>query len=225
MALDGSHIYWDNVGGNTIGRANLDGSGVDQRFITGAHAPVGVAVDSGAPGFRANNLDDSIGRANLDGSGVDQSFISAKDPCGPAVNATHLYWGTGLGDTIGRASLSGTGVDRKFISGTTFACPLALDAAHLDRAGLSTIGRAKLNGTGVERSFIHGQDLTTGVAVDAAHVYWANGIGAMIGRAHLNGKGAIQASSAAQLSPAGWRSTPWPRRHRPRPRTRSASAR
>ncbi len=194
------HIYWDNVGGNTIGRANLDGSGVDEVHHRRARA-VGVAVDS-AHLFWANNLDDSIGRANLDGSGVDQIFISAKDPCGPAVNATHLYWGTGLGDTIGRASLSGTGVDRKFISGTTFAAPWRLTPRPL-LGGTVDDRRAKLNGTGVERSSSAAKPRTTVETLDAADVYWANGIGAMIGRAHLNGKGAIQSFICGANLPGG----------------------
>ena len=33
VATDGTHIYWANEGGSTIGRANLDGSGVQQDFI------------------------------------------------------------------------------------------------------------------------------------------------------------------------------------------------
>lgn len=30
------HIYWANASGNTIGRADLDGTDVDQSFISGA---------------------------------------------------------------------------------------------------------------------------------------------------------------------------------------------
>ena len=37
------HIYWaNNIG--TIGRANPDGTGVNQSFISGASSPIGVAV-------------------------------------------------------------------------------------------------------------------------------------------------------------------------------------
>ena len=46
MAVDGAHIYWINPDSGTIGRANLDGTGVDQSFITGAAPPVSVAVDA-----------------------------------------------------------------------------------------------------------------------------------------------------------------------------------
>jgi hypothetical protein len=37
LAVDGQHVYWANNLANTIGRANLNGSGADQSFITGAN--------------------------------------------------------------------------------------------------------------------------------------------------------------------------------------------
>jgi len=40
-----TYVYWSNFGGNTIGRANLDGTGVNQSFITGANHPVGISAD------------------------------------------------------------------------------------------------------------------------------------------------------------------------------------
>jgi hypothetical protein len=47
LAVDSNYIYWANVFDGTIGRANLDGTGVDQSFITGATNPDSVAVDAG----------------------------------------------------------------------------------------------------------------------------------------------------------------------------------
>jgi hypothetical protein len=50
IAFDGSHIYWVNHGGygggatNSIGRANLNGTGADKSFVTGAAGPCGVAA-------------------------------------------------------------------------------------------------------------------------------------------------------------------------------------
>ncbi len=57
-------VYWANFVGPTIARANLDGSGVNQGFITGASSPVGVAVDRQYV-YWANSGGNSIGRANL----------------------------------------------------------------------------------------------------------------------------------------------------------------
>ena len=90
------HVYWTNHGALnvpcettvcTIGRANLDGTGADQSFVTGATKPAGVAVYSNYV-YWANAFAGTIGRANLDGTGVEQGFITgASAPAGVAVDA------------------------------------------------------------------------------------------------------------------------------------------
>ncbi len=54
----GAYVYWANNFG-TIGRANLDGTGPSQMFVTGANYPCGVAVDS----LPSNAF--TLGKANL----------------------------------------------------------------------------------------------------------------------------------------------------------------
>ena len=76
--------------GTTIGRANLNGSGANESFITGAQDPAGVAVN-GSHIYWSNfgslaGTGTTIGRANLNGTGVDQHFINApRNPRGVAV--------------------------------------------------------------------------------------------------------------------------------------------
>lgn len=45
VAVDERFLYWGNSQSDSIGRANLDGSGAEPRFIAGADHPCGVAVD------------------------------------------------------------------------------------------------------------------------------------------------------------------------------------
>jgi len=79
VAVDSGHIYWTNNNfgpPSTIGRANLDGTGVNQNFIMFV-AGQGVAVDSGHIYWTNAGVGvNTIGRANLDGTGVNQSFIT-----------------------------------------------------------------------------------------------------------------------------------------------------
>ncbi len=54
VAVDQNHVYWarwgdQNLENGSIGRANIDGSGIDNRFIDTAGGTCGVAVDSGMP--------------------------------------------------------------------------------------------------------------------------------------------------------------------------------
>src|SRR5438093_5945791 len=58
-----AHIYWVNTTTDTIGRANLDGSGVNQTLVYGADSALrGVAVD-GAHLYWTNQASNTIGRA------------------------------------------------------------------------------------------------------------------------------------------------------------------
>src|SRR5262245_18360612 len=97
QAAGSRHVYWTNTFADTIGRANVDGTGADQGFITGATRPEGVAVDSSYVYWANRHTGQvgvgTIGRANLDGMGVNQSFITgATDPQGVAVDANYIYW-------------------------------------------------------------------------------------------------------------------------------------
>ena len=104
VAVDSGHIYWANSFiPEGIGRANLDGTGVNPSFIFSPNTPVGVAVDSGHI-YWANAVSTTIGRANLDGTGVNESFISGGRPIGVAVDALPLPT---LPTTVGQCSNGG----------------------------------------------------------------------------------------------------------------------
>ena len=203
-------VYWANVGGTTIGRANLDGSSPNQSFITGASGPCGVAVNS-AHIYWANSTTGTIGRANLDGTSPDQSFIpGANIPCGVAVDAAHVYWANSNSTTIGRANLDGSSPNQSFITGATFPLSVAVDSAHVYwdacAGGGTTIGRADLDGvTNKNQSFVTGADNPCGVAVDASHVYWANYTASLnsIGRAGISGGPGDQSFITGANNPCG----------------------
>ena len=96
-------VYWANTA-NTIARANLDGSGVNENFIRAYH-PWGVAVNG--QHIYWGNGDTSaahqVGRANLDGSGVNQRIaclcaLGIGFPViGVAVNSSSIYFAVEFG--------------------------------------------------------------------------------------------------------------------------------
>ena len=200
-----AHVYWTNNADTTIGRANLDGTAVNQSLISGGFNPCGVAVD-GAHVYWGNIGAGTIGRANLDGSGANQSFIGDQvGPCGVAVDGAHVYWADTNGTAIGRANLDGGGVTPGFIDDIDAPCGVAVDGSHLHwgTVAAGTIGRANLDGSGVNQSFIGAATGACGVAVDAAHVYWSNGGAGTIGRADLDGTGVNQGFIAGAPRPCG----------------------
>ncbi|HTZ65694.1 MAG TPA: hypothetical protein VMB51_16460 [Solirubrobacteraceae bacterium] len=204
-AQAGANVYWANHGGATIGRANLDGSEVDQSFITAASPTSSVAVDARHL-YWTNYYEGTIGRANLDGGEVEQSFITgANHPAGVAVDAGHVYWTNYYEGTIGRANLDGGEVEQSFITGASEPYGVAVDAEHVYWAnyGSFTIGRASLDGGEVEQSFITGASGPVEVAVDAEHVYWNNFFIGTIGRANLDGSEVEQSFITGASEPFG----------------------
>jgi hypothetical protein len=88
VAVDAVHIWWTNLLADRIGRANLNGTGVDEAFLSGAASPTGIA-DDGAHVYWANFATNAIGRADVDGSDINQRFITgAFHPEGVAVEAS-----------------------------------------------------------------------------------------------------------------------------------------
>ncbi len=201
----GPRIYWANSGSGKIGVANLDGSQVNQSFITAVAEVNGVTVD-GQRIYWPNPLGNTIGVANLDGTGVNQNYVAgASEPETVAVDAQHVYWTNTTGNSIGMANLDGSGVNQSFITGANVPEGLAVDGQHIywtNSAG-NTVGRANLDGTGVNQSFISGADEPNGVAVDGQHVYWTNALGNTVGRANLDGTGVNQSFISGANVPDG----------------------
>src|SRR5215469_5062908 len=203
------HIYWASHGpSSAIGEANLDGTGVNQNFITEPVGPEGLAVDASHI-YWTDAITGRIGEANLDGTGVNQNFITGPGgppgPVGVAVDASHIYWANPLAGTIGEANLDGTGVNNRFITGLGAPEEMAVDASHIYWAdsAAGTIGEANLDGTGVNQNFITGATPPVGVAVDASHIYWTNAATGTIGEANLDGTGVNQSLITGASGPSG----------------------
>src|SRR6266511_488674 len=74
-------VYWAGQEGDTIGRANLDGTAVSQGFLAAPGlSPCGVAVD-GTHVFWGGSSTNTIGRADLDGT---------KDRKSTRLNSSHV---------------------------------------------------------------------------------------------------------------------------------------
>jgi hypothetical protein len=110
------YLYWSNAtasdpGKGTIGRARLNGTDVNQKFIKTAqpNGPDDVVADSGHL-YWANDF--NIGRANLNGTDVNQKFIKvpgadillgvAVDPGQRGRARNHSSLSTGSGPTLAR---------------------------------------------------------------------------------------------------------------------------
>src|SRR4029077_15469687 len=185
-------VYWSSATPNSsIGRAKLNGSGLNTRFISGLANPTAVAVNSKFI-YWTDSTATRIGRANLDGSGVNQTFITTGvgGPEGLAVTSTGIYWANDSDGTIGRANIDGSNPVHTLFTPPSSTCGLAADSSFLYFLnGSSQIGRATLDGSGVDPGFISVglNGAFCGPAVDSSYVYYASDAGNTVGRAPVTG--------------------------------------
>jgi virginiamycin B lyase len=184
----GNFVYWTSAAPNSsIARAKLNGSGVDQSFISGLNHPHGIATDARFIYWtQGDTTNGSIGRANLNGTLADQLFIphaaGIGDPSAIAVTPSSIYWQHD-GNEIGRANIDGTGVDPDFISTTNSACGLAADSNFLYflNNGGTRIGRATLDGASIIPGFASIPEAFCGLSVDYNYLYWGSDSGNTVG--------------------------------------------
>lgn len=185
-------VYWDDALG--IAAANSDGSSPNYRYFKppfpsdSAGPSCGLAVTTtylywvGTWG---------IGRVNLEGPAAPATISPhLEQPCGIAVDQSHVYWADQKAGTIGRANLDGGEANLALVTGLQQPCGVAVDQTHLYWISSAGIGRAKLDGSQVERGFLAVGPTGCGLALDSSYIYWSNSIGLNdrgIGRATRDG--------------------------------------
>lgn len=116
LAANATHLYWTNFRGESVGRAAIDGSGVDEQFIIASSGSwtYGVGVDSEHIYWTNYTGASSVSRANLDGTNIDDSFIPGTSYAAglavvpaPSIGSVTPATGPVAGGT--RLSVQGTG--------------------------------------------------------------------------------------------------------------------
>ena len=118
MAVDGAHLYWANLVDGTIGRADLDGTGLTRASSATPSSPAGwrstertsigptaSAARSGAPASTAR--------------GQTRPSSTAPAPRAGWRSTRRISTGPTAATAIGRAGLDGTGVNQGFIAGAS----------------------------------------------------------------------------------------------------------
>jgi hypothetical protein len=125
LAVSDTQLYWGDWENNTIGEANLNGSGPNDQLVTlaGGTKPQGLAIAGNslywAGTFRQRG---EIGTAALDGSQVSLSLLrpSQGGICGMATDGDSLYWtwvnDFSLDGGVARVGLNGRGLSQ-FLTG------------------------------------------------------------------------------------------------------------
>src|SRR5436305_3743448 len=174
VAVDGDHVYWANPALRTIGRANLDGTAVEEDFM--AAPPVLFKFEREiAPGVFEE---------------VEEEVPS--EPRYVALGNGHVYWtSTGRRDefgpvdgegTIGQAKLEGeeaVEVNPAFIRGASNPQGIAVNAEHIYWANATrdangrAVAQATIGGDESKFRFFEVRPLVpTGVVLTSAYVYF-----------------------------------------------------
>jgi virginiamycin B lyase len=139
LATDGTYLYFSSCDDNTIGRADLDGSQLEQPLISLAakSCPQGLAV-AGSHIYWTQLGSGTIGRANLDASDVDGRWLNIHSRQGPfqiVADHAHVYWTWGGVDGTpsytGRADVNRSHLDRRFLADSLY--PMALSDTESSR--------------------------------------------------------------------------------------------
>jgi hypothetical protein len=173
VAADANHLYWTRENG-TIGRANLNGTGIELEFVKGVGPFVsGLAVNEHY--IYWNTLfNGEIGRATISGGEVNNGFIKlarkkllkgeegTPEDGGIAVDEGHLYWAEE--STIGRANLDGSNVEESFIPSAVAPPDGYINGLAV---GSSPVLQASISVTGVGGAPLTGANTTVGSTVEA----------------------------------------------------------
>jgi hypothetical protein len=179
VAVDSTHIYWTDL--NSVGRADLDGTNVQQDLFTiadPAKSFCGVALDSSHVYWVERHLN-NIGRADLDGGNPQASlFTAASQPCGVAVDGTYVYFAPNASGPITRFPKDGGApVAMGWATGNA-ACSIAVSDkavyyADHNASGATPIHAASTTSMSVLAD-VPGATGPCGIAVTASGLYWAN---------------------------------------------------
>ena len=156
------HVFWDNAGPRTLGRAQDDGTDVNQRFLTDLTYNGGTASVADAT-YVYYGRGATLMRARVDGTGTPQPLVQLTSAANSlAIDSGHIYIGSF--SRVSRVDISGANLVPNFITNTgapsgNYFEALAVDQQHVYWAAPGGIGRANIDGSGADDTFIPSEAL------------------------------------------------------------------
>ena len=185
-----AEVYWVDSMTSSVGRANNNGGGANQYWLSSPAQPGGGIVVT-ADHVYWTGWGGEIWRANRNGTGTVQIVAGAGNATSLATDGDYLYWTDPNADAVGRAPIAGGTPDNAFIATGEAPEGVAVAGGHIywTNGNDNSIGRANLDGSGVSNSFITGLNAPRHLASDGTSLYWADFYGRRVGRANLDGTG------------------------------------
>ena len=191
------YMYWTDTGTDTIRRAHLDGSNIQDIITTGLKTPTDIAVDiNDGKVYWIDSGTDKIQRANLDGSNIEDIVTTGlRTPTSIALDLVNskVYWTDSGTDKVQRANFNGSNIQDLVTTGLSTPTSIALDLVnskvYWTDSGTDKVQRANFNGSNIEDIVTTGLRTPKGIAVDlvAGKMYWTDSGTDTIQRANLDG--------------------------------------
>jgi hypothetical protein len=176
-------VYWTDVDGPAIRRANLDGSGQENLVTAGLQWPRALVLDTGGSKmYWGDQVAGRVSSANLDGSNV--TVVHSTDfHAGLVLDGVHgkLYWSTSIDDFNGdivRCNLDGSNLET-VVTQHNKPAYMAVDVdggkIYWTDYVVDIVRRANLDGSNVEELYVVGANRNPdGIGLDlaAGKVYW-----------------------------------------------------
>src|SRR5688572_26917161 len=193
-------FYFADTITQSIRRANLDGSNVENVVTTGQSQPADMAIDTAAGHlYWSDTAAGAIRRSDLSGNNVttirsslvEPYFITLDTPGGK------IYWSDFNSGIIHRTNLDGTGAVEDFITGLTRVRDVAIDPSSgyiywADRNS-QRIQRRLISGGAIQNLFDANDGLLRphGLVLDpeAGYLYWTDTDAHAVARGNLDGSG------------------------------------
>lgn len=162
-ATDGNYIYYGFESTKAIGRMNMDGSGVNDSWVTFTNTGLNSGWISVSNGFvyfggGVNASSKLLGKVSTSGGTVS---VIHTDPCaisGIATDATNIYLSHFYCNTVSKLDLDGSLVTSTFMTGLTYSQTWAAQVwnGYLYVLDTTYVARIKLDGTGFQLNYLTG---------------------------------------------------------------------
>lgn len=168
IAVNGTHVYWANVGGGTIARASLDGTGAEV-VLSGLTQPWSIAVSDTSLAW-AENVTGNVFLASLGSGAVPIAVATTPGAWGITMDATNVYWTTWFDGSVYAAPIAG-GAAAVLSSGAVSPEALSVSGDRLFFGTASDAGVFSVLTTGGATTTLVSEG-GFGVAADDKHVYF-----------------------------------------------------
>lgn len=162
-ATDGNYIYYGFESTQAIGRMNMDGTGVNDSWVTFTDAGLNSGWISVSNGFvyfggGVNASSKLLGKVSTAGGSVSVIYT---DPCaisGIASDSNNIYLSHFYCNNVSKLNLDGSLVTSTFMTGLTYSQSWAAQVwnGYLYVLDTTYVARIKLDGTGFQLNYLTG---------------------------------------------------------------------